>query len=828
MTRKVRSNSPPIVLVPLIAIVIVAITQVAVGQRHGRPPSENSYDGDTTFSPPVRRQVSPKLGEVVRPFQSGKHIAGPLGSNTPLFSQALTYSDAGDGVHSVIVAELNGDHKPDLVVANSTGIAVLLGNGNGTLQPAVLYSGGGVTVWWPGGMKVADLKKNGILDVVVANYGGGNGEDSVGVLLGNGDGTFQPAVTYDSGGTGGIFTVVLADVNRDGNTDIILSNPNSGSNRTGTITLLLGNGDGTFQPAVVILENTGIYGWGPIAVSDLNGDGKPDLIIFGYPNNVNVLLGNGDGTFQPPVTYDSGGEEPLSLTVADVNADGKRDIVVGNETTIGVLLGNGDGTFQPVKTFTTGGEPWSIAVADVNGDGKKDLLVADYSNSNGILGVLLGNGDGTFQDVLTYDAGGTDSISVDVADLNGDGKRDAVVAGLCTNPIGDCGPGVVSVLLHAYATTTTVVSSLNPSVFGQAITFTASVSSQGGGPTGTVTLFDGSNQLASGSLVNGSAAILVSSLAVGAHSITAIYQGGPGFAPSTSGPISQTVNTATSTTALTSSVNPVPLKEYVTYTATVTSQYGGAVTGTVTFQDGGSTVATVTLNGTQATFSTNYTVTGTHNITAAYSGDQNSAGSISPTLIEQVITGLTSKTVVTTSGTPSFVGQPVTFTATVTSTHGTIPDGELVTFYDGTSAIGTGTTANGLVTFITSSLSAKTHTIKATYAGDVNFQPSTGTVKQVVNKYPTTTALSSSPNPSNFGQAVTFTATVTPSGPYAPTGKVKFFDGTTGIGSATLSGGVAKLTKSTLAVGTHPITAQYLGDSFNSTSTSLVVNQVVQ
>ena len=101
-------------------------------------------------------------------------------------------------------------------------------------------------------------------------------------------------------------------------------------------------------------------------------------------------------------------------------------------------------------------------------------------------------------------------------------------------------------------------------------------------------------------------------------------------------------------------------------------------------------------------------------------------------------------------------------------------------------------------------------------------------MKQVVDKYPTTTALSSSLNPSTFGEPVTFTATVTPSGPYAPTGKVKFLDGTTGIGSATLNGGVAKLTKSTLAVGTHSITAQYFGDSFNDKSTSPVLNQVVQ
>jgi hypothetical protein len=174
------------------------------------------------------------------------------------------------------------------------------------------------------------------------------------------------------------------------------------------------------------------------------------------------------------------------------------------------------------------------------------------------------------------------------------------------------------------------------------------------------------------------------------------------------------------------------------------------------------------------------------------------------------------------------VGQSVTFTATVSSSQGAIPDGELVTFFDGVTTIGTGATASGVTMFATSSLTAKTHNIKATYGGDAIFKPSSGTVTQVVEKYSTTTTLTSNHNPSQFGQAVTFTAHVTSTGP-APTGKVKFLDGTTGIGLATLNGsGVAKLMKSRLSVGTHPITAQYLGDAFSAKSTSSVVNQVVQ
>jgi Big-like domain-containing protein len=197
-------------------------------------------------------------------------------------------------------------------------------------------------------------------------------------------------------------------------------------------------------------------------------------------------------------------------------------------------------------------------------------------------------------------------------------------------------------------------------------------------------------------------------------------------------------------------------------------------------------------------------------------------------LTEIILKPKPTRTQLTTSGSPSRVGQPVTFTAKITSTYGAIPNGELVTFYDGPVAIGTNTTASGMATFSTSSLTAKTHSIKATYSGDANFKASTGSVMQVVEKFVTKTGLTSSPNPSQVGQVVTFTAHVTSSGP-APIGRVRFFDGTTAIGWATLnSSGIGKLAKSTLAVGTHPITSQYLGDAASAKSTSPVVNQVVQ
>jgi Bacterial Ig-like domain (group 3) len=185
-------------------------------------------------------------------------------------------------------------------------------------------------------------------------------------------------------------------------------------------------------------------------------------------------------------------------------------------------------------------------------------------------------------------------------------------------------------------------------------------------------------------------------------------------------------------------------------------------------------------------------------------------------------------TKLTTSGSPSLLNQPVTFTATITSSGGSVPDGEAIAFYDGATQIGLGSTATGAATFTTSSLSAKTHTIKAIYAGDTAFKTSSGTVKQIVELSPTTTSLSSSANPSNFGQSVTLTAVVANSGGPTPTGTVTFKNGTATLGSATLdSTGTATLATTKLPLGSDSLTADYNGDSQNQKSDSSVLMQTV-
>src|SRR5207245_2738785 len=196
-------------------------------------------------------------------------------------------------------------------------------------------------------------------------------------------------------------SVAAGDFNGDGGPDLAVAN--SGSSN---VSVLLGNGDGTFQAARTFAAGTTPAS---VAVGDVNGDGRPDLAvansgsIYGAYNNVLVLLGNGDGTFQAARTFAAGGG-PLSVAVGDVNGDGRPDLAVANysSNTVSVLLGNGDGTFQAAQTFAAGSRPSSVAVGDVNGDGRPDLAVANYSSNNA--SVLLGNGGGTYEAAQTVAA----------------------------------------------------------------------------------------------------------------------------------------------------------------------------------------------------------------------------------------------------------------------------------------------------------------------------------------------------------------------------------------------------------------------------------------
>ncbi len=460
--------SPAVCPIVLLAAVLAAFAQSTGGgeQPHSAvssavlPQDVGGPRRPAQAIPPFGpRDANAQLGPTMPfdPWQlslAGDHGITPRASSRPAFAPssadassifriAPIYNSGGYAPYSLAVADVNGDGKPDLLVANEctdttcfnhSAADVLLGNGDGTFQTAVSYDSGGYAAL---SIAVADVNGDGHPDLLVANSCGSGGAcsdgGSVGVLLGNGDGTFQAAVNYKSGDHPlEAYSVTVADVNGDGHPDLIVSNkcPTSPDCVNGTVAVLLGNGDGTFQAAVSYNPGGEAFS---AAVADVNGDGKPDLLVANGVG-VSVLLGNGDGTFQAAVMYGSGGDGASSVAVADVNGDSHPDLLVANGVTVGVLLGNGDGTFRTPVIYSTGGtcvSPVSIAVADVNGDGHPDLLVANTaalcSNPSGV-GVLLGNGDGTFQTVVNYDSGGVEgAIALAVADVNGDGKLDLLL-----------------------------------------------------------------------------------------------------------------------------------------------------------------------------------------------------------------------------------------------------------------------------------------------------------------------------------------------------------------------------------------------------------------
>jgi len=277
-----------------------------------------------------------------------------------------------------------------------------------------------------------------------------------------------------------------------------------------------------------------------------------------------------------------------------------------------------------------------------------------------------------------------------------------------------------------------------------------------------------------------------------------------------------TAATATTTT-LASSPNPSNKGQSVTFTATVSPS---AATGTVTFWVDGAGVASPPLSSGIATYSTSSLSAGPHSIYAVYSGDSTYGGSTSSP-VSQTVSAAATATTLASSPNPSNHGQSVTFTATVTPSAAT----GTVSFMDGTNPLGSASLSGGTATYSTSSLSTGTHSITAVYSGDSTYGGSTSpAVTQTVNKAGSSTTLGSSPNPSIMGQPVTFTAAVTPSD---ATGSVNFMDGTSPLGSATLSGGTATYSTSGLSFGSHSITAGYSGDSNYNGSTSLVITQTV-
>ena len=615
-------------------------------------PAAGDFNGDTFVDLAI-----PDLGWANRPDVTTTIL---MGNGDGTFRSHVLY-ETSVTPGALATADFNEDGKLDLVVGwdptatdpSNGRIDVLLSNANGTYDPYVSYATGNL----PASVAVGDFNRDGHMDIAVANYGTATTPDNtVSVLLGNGDGTFQPQVLYPVGNSP--LAITAADVNGDGNLDLIVSNT---GDSTPTVGVLLGNGDGSFQGQKT--SNLGGIATA-MAVADLNGDGRPDLVaVLSKANRVATLLGNGDGTYKAPVQFATG-TAPVSVAVGDLNGDGKIDVAVVNnaDANVGVLMGNGDGTLGPQVTYTTPSTPTSVVLGNFNGDAKLDLLVSSQYANNASL--FLGNGDGTFATPVAYGTG-WQPLTLIAADLNLDGTLDVVSA--------NAGVRSVSLIMNAGGTFINIVSLPPNPTYGENVNLTASIapsiSWNPKAPSGTISFLDGKNLLGTRTLSGGAASFTTSSLPAGQHNLAAAYSGDATFQPHTSSSILQSVSIATSTTSLASSTATSGLGQPVAFTATVLPEISGSPSGTVVFFDGATQIGTGILASGVAAFTTSSLTVATHNIHATYAGDSNFSGSTSPDVAVNVVVSDFAVVASAFAG-PIKAGESATSTITVTPANG--------------------------------------------------------------------------------------------------------------------------------------------------------------
>jgi Bacterial Ig-like domain (group 3)/FG-GAP-like repeat len=517
--------------------------------------------------------------------------------------------DAPGGNIYIVTADFNRDGNLDLATSeyDASSVRVLLGKGNGGFQSLGRYP-----ACHAHGLATGDFNGDGFADLVVADAGCGE----VTVLLGNGDGSFTEAGSFSTGGGARFapYSVAVGDFNGDGKLDIATADELL--NKT---SVLLGNGDGTFQPHVDYDTGTDSR---QVAIGDFNEDGRLDLAISSS-EGVSILLGNGDGTFQSQTLYTLATNDNPYLVIADLNRDGKLDLAVANtQESVSILLGNGDGSFQNPVRYATGGFSATVIAADFNGDGLLDLACGNYYNAN--IGVLLGKGDGTFRAPVNYPAAyGARGLAV--GDFNGDGRLELAVANQFVNTVSVFLQSKYPTLTRLASSLSpsiygqkitfsgTVTSSSQSTLTGQvAFRWTRDLQ----------TFEIGRAALDS----SGVATLTKSNLNADSFPLTAVYLGNAVNQGSTSAVLNQVVEPTTSTAHITSSLNPSTYGQSVTFTATISSPTVTA-TGPVTFTAGKTVLGTGQLSGGKARFTTTALPAGSTVITATYFGDSNIAKS---------------------------------------------------------------------------------------------------------------------------------------------------------------------------------------------------------
>jgi len=386
-------------------------------------------EGDNTpaLAAAIGQLITGDNGDVVMGAGGGAYVYINNGDGT--FKAPVLYGGTGpQWVDSIVITDINGDKKNDLVVSSYTSSAVwtMLGNGKGGFTAGSSFATDG----YPNNVVVADFNGDKKLDFVVGQQGYAGGQWMT-MGLGNGDGTFRSSQSYGYTWSGLVSQIATADLNNDGNLDMVEAGGGTGVG----ITVMLGSSHGVFGSPISTAVGCGQAnrnGVNSIAVGDVSGDGKVDVVatslnigITNCENVVAVLIGSGNGKFKTPVYYSTGVTvQSGSVTLGDLNGDGKLDIVVSNaDGSLSVLLNKGKGIYGTATVIiaASGTQGGNIVIGDFNKDGKLDLAVTDYSGT--AINVLLGNGDGTFKAPISTPSP-INPIALAAGDFNNDGKLD--------------------------------------------------------------------------------------------------------------------------------------------------------------------------------------------------------------------------------------------------------------------------------------------------------------------------------------------------------------------------------------------------------------------
>ena len=759
-----------------------------------------------------------------------------LGQGNGTFAPAVLSSVSFGTGDRLYAADLNSDSDTDLLLLHTGNLDVLISNGDGTFASPVNYNEGVDSF---SGAYIGDLNSDGAIDVTVLSAG--SATPMVSTLLGNGNGTFGAATLVSFPAQ--VPNAIFADVNGDGKLDVISS-----------LAVFLANVTG-YQSGVALMNapNSGICGGndGAIAVADLNRDSQPDIVTADCEyNTVSVYLNAGNGSFQPATSFWAG-FYPQAISIADMNGDGILDIVSSNgySSDVSILTGKGDGTFQPVKVgYSVGGLAYeSPLVADLNNDGIPDVLTANYvTDLNFSTAYVRGLGNQGYIAARDYfspppPVSGEFGLGISSADFNGDGRLDFVIGNSGSNS-----EGVTVFLANAD-------SSVQPGVnfgTGGSLNFVGTGDFNGDckqdivaadSSTGELNLFlgngDGTFQAAQTfSATSGAEGVAVADFngdgkpdvaAMGSDLAILINDGTGAFLPATTYP---SVSNSSLVTA--ADVN------------------GDGKIDLVLPQIGGTALYLLLGNGDGTFQSAPDIALGYSNPARVTVGDFNHDGKADIAVAIQDFGGM-GIAIALGNGDGSF--QPAVLYAC--STHNLAselpyPSGIVATDVDGDGNLDlvyTETQAGLAGTIFgkgDGTFSAPAEFAAGAYpydivSADVNGDGAQDAVMSgglfsgitvLLNTGGSNVSISSSVNPSASGQAVTFTAAITPAvaGVSAvPSGTITFLDGNTIVGTATVSAGQATLAVSNLAVGTHSITAKYSGSSSFVPTVSSALTQTV-